>query len=127
LPPEWLVKESITVLAPDGYANVIASSEPLDLEISVEKYATVQGELLRTEFPDFQELDFGQTTVFGDKTGFMRRYQWRAPDKGMVSQVQIYYAADGRGYTATATVPSGELSRYEQVLFEIIAGLQIIS
>lgn len=34
LPEGWFAKESITLLAPDGQANVIASSEPLDRTIS---------------------------------------------------------------------------------------------
>ena len=38
-PPEWFGKESITLLAPDGRANVIASSEPLAEEIDIDRYA----------------------------------------------------------------------------------------
>src|SRR3954452_15177039 len=56
LPAGWFVKESITLLAPDGAGNVIVSTEPLDPSIDTARYAEVQGELLRNEFPGFTEL-----------------------------------------------------------------------
>ena len=34
-PADWFFKEQITFLAPDGQANVIASTEPLDPSIDV--------------------------------------------------------------------------------------------
>jgi hypothetical protein len=125
LPEGWFPKESITFLEPEGRANVIASSEPLDASIDTNRYAEVQGNLLRTEFPGYHEMTFEPMTMFGDRSGFLRRFQWTPPDGVPVTQVQLYYAEDGRGYTATATSPAGEFAQHEPKLIEILEGLLI--
>jgi hypothetical protein len=121
----WFAKESLTLLAPDGQANVIASSEPLDPDIDTEKYASVQGELLRTDFPGYRELALEEADIFGDRKGVIRRFEWEPPDGVPVTQIQIYYAERGRGYTATCTTPSTAFPRYEFDLREVLDGLMI--
>ena len=123
LPDGWFAKESLTLLAPDGQANVIASSEPLAEEIDTDTYASVQGDLLRTEFPGYDEFSFEETQVFGGRRGYVRRFEWLPPDGVAVTQIQLYFAESGRGYTATATTPSAEFSRYELELRDILDGL----
>lgn len=123
----WFAKESITLLAPDGQANVIASSEPLTAEIDTEQYANIQGDLLRKEFPGYHEFQFGPTEVFGDRRGYMRRFQWTPPDGVPVVQMQLYYSENGRGFTATATTPSSQVDRYELDLRQTLGALRIES
>src|SRR5438874_899986 len=57
LPPGWYGKESFTVLAPDGQANVIVSSEPLNPSIDVYEYAEAQGGLLAKDFNEYHETE----------------------------------------------------------------------
>jgi hypothetical protein len=57
LPDTWFAKESITLLAPDGGANIIASSEPLDPGITTEEYTRTQGDVLHQQFPGFEEAE----------------------------------------------------------------------
>lgn len=125
LPEKWFAKESITLLAPDGQANLIVSSEPLDPSIDTQRYADKQGEILSEEFPGYRERPLEPMPVFGGRPGLMRRFEWRPPDGVPVTQVQIYYAEKGRGYTATATSPSTEFSRFEFDLFDILENLLI--
>jgi tetratricopeptide (TPR) repeat protein len=125
LPSEWFAKESMTLLAPDGQANIIASGEPLDPSIDTEQYASVQGELLRKEFPEYDEQEFGPMVLFGDRHGYIRTFRWTPPDGVEVTQVQIYYAEGGRGYTATATAPSSEFGPRELLLREALGSLRI--
>jgi hypothetical protein len=127
LPDGWFAKESITLLAPDGQANVIASSEPLDESIDTDAYAAVQGDLLEKEFPGFDEYTIEDSEVFGRGTGLLRRFEWVPPDGVPVMQIQLYYAESGRGYTATATTPSSQFSRYELELTRILESLLIES
>jgi hypothetical protein len=123
----WFAKESLTLLAPDGQANVIASSEPLDSDIDTERYATVQGDLLSKEFLGYRQLSLEDSDIFGDRTGLIRRFEWEPPDGVPVTQIQIYFAEPGRGYTATATTPSSSFDDYEPALREILEGLLIES
>ena len=124
----WLAKESITLLAPDGQANVIASSESLDPSIdTTERYAEIQGEILGKEFEGYREFQFESTKVLGGREGFMRRFEWTPPDGQPVTQIQLYYTEGGRGYTATATTPSEHTQRFELVLRQILGELQIES
>jgi len=127
LPEGWFVKESITLLDPDGQANVIASTEPLDPNIDAQWYAEVQGDLLRREFREYREFHFGPTRVFGGRQGYMRRFEWTPPeaDAVPVTQLQLYYAENGRGYTATATTPTSQIQRFELLLRQILGGLRI--
>jgi hypothetical protein len=128
LPEGWFAKESITLLAPDGQANVIASSEPLAPDIDTAAYANVQGDLLTKEFPGYQEFSFEPTEIFGgNRQGFVRRFEWLPPDGVAVMQIQIYYAEPGRGYTATATTPSSEFERFELELRDVLEGLVVES
>jgi hypothetical protein len=124
LPTGWFAKESITLLAPDGQANIIASSEPLDDSIDTHRYAEVQGDLLRKEFPAYQEFSYGQVPMFGS-TGYRRQFEWTPPDGAAVTQIQLYYATRGRGYTATATTPSSVFPAVEAVLNMVLESLAI--
>src|SRR4051794_34286815 len=123
LPQDWYAKDSLTLLAPDGQANVIASSEPLSPDIDTARYADVQGDLLEREFPGFRQISFEETDAFGGRRGHLRRFEWLPPDGEAVTQIQLYYAEAGRGYTATATTPSSEFARYELELRDVLDGL----
>ncbi len=125
VPESWFVKESITLLAPDGQANIIASSEPLDASVNAAHYAEVQGEALRFEFPYYRELSFNSALVFGNRHGYERRFQWAPPDGSPVTQIQIYYVEHGRGYTATATMTPASFERYKKQLEKVLASLRI--
>lgn len=125
LPEGWFAKESITLLAPDGQANIIASSEPLDPSIDTDRYAEVQGELLRKEFPGYREFAYEPAQMLGGRRGFIRRFEWTPPDGVPVTQIQLYYAENGRGYTATATTPSTAFERFELQFRQLLGGLQL--
>ena len=125
VPEGWFVKESTTLIAPDGQANIIASSEPLDPSIDTNRYAEVQGELLRQEFPEYAEQSFEQVEIFGDRVGYLRSFEWTPPDGVRVAQIQLYYAEANRGYTATATTPATNLLAVEPTLVEALRGLRL--
>jgi hypothetical protein len=128
VPPGWFAKESLTLLAPDGQANVIASSEPLAPDIDSRDYAEAQGHLLSREFPHFVEYLFERVRVFGDRDGWQREFAWTPPEGVEVAQIQLYFAEHGRGFTATATTPSGNFaSRETTVLRDVLAHLRIRS
>lgn len=121
----WYFKESFTYLSPDGEANIIASSEPVEADLDSDAYAGVQGELLQKEFPGYEQYAFEPMLVFGDHSGYMRRFQWNPPNRDPVMQIQIYYASGGRGYTATATTSSGMYERFAGQLRAVLESLYI--
>lgn len=125
IPEEWFIKESFTFLSPDGQANVIASSEAIDVNIDSRTYATIQGDLLRVEFPEYREYFFSETPVFGNRQGYMRRFEWKPPDGVPVTQMQLYYAEHGRGYTATATSTSANIQKVELVVRQILGQIRL--
>ena len=125
VPLDWFAKESLKFLEPSGQANVIVSSEPLDLSIDSARYATVQGDLLEKEFPMFRQFSFESRQMFGGRPGYIRIFEWAPPDGVPVTQVQIYYAERGRGYTATATTPSTRFEEFREALFGILTSLDI--
>jgi len=127
VPDGWLVKESITLLSPDGRANVIASSEPIDPSINSEQYARIQGDLLQEEFPGYALVQFGELEVFGGRPGYYRSFQWLPPDQLPVTQFQLYFAEGGRGYTATGTTPVDTAAAYQDVLLTTLERLSIMS
>jgi hypothetical protein len=124
VPEGWLVKESITVLAPDGGANVIASTEPLEADMDTERYAGIQGELLLAEFPGYREEEFSRVPMLGSHEGLLRRFTWVPPDGERVHQSQLYLVLrPGRGFTATATTTAARLHEYEAVLLQVLNDL----
>lgn len=110
-----------------GQANVIASSEPLDPTIDTDQYATVQGDLLRQEFPGYRNFSFGPAKMLGGKSGYIRRFEWTPPDGVAVTreEIQLYYAEEGRGYTATATTPSTQFERFDMQFRQLLGGLTL--
>jgi hypothetical protein len=108
-----------------GQANVIASSEPLDPTIDTDGYAEAQGDLLRGEFPGYREMTFEKLQIFGSRQGYLRQFEWTPPDGQPVTQIQLYYAENGRGYTATATTPSANFPAVQVELRQLLAGLKI--
>lgn len=126
LPQTWHYKESYTLLAPDGQANLIMSSEPLADEIDSDAYAHVQGEILGREFPDYAEITFEPYVIEGlDGHGWIREFQWVPPDGAPVRQTQIYGVAFGRGYTATATSPVTEYERYRADMAALLSSIAV--
>jgi hypothetical protein len=126
LPEDWQAKESITLLPSSGEANVIASSEPVpEVDVDTDRYAEIQGDLLRKEFPGYQERSFEQTRAFGRGTGWLRRFEWTPPDGVRIMQIQLYYVEAGRGFTATATSPASHFARFEEEFRDVLAGLRI--
>ncbi len=125
VPAGWFVKESITLLAPSGQANVIVSSEPLDPTLTTEQYAAVQGELLRREFPGYVEHRFDRTRVFG-MDGFLRQFEWTPPDGVRVAQVQAYATRGGRGFTATGTAPATVAAEHSRTFLDLLRSIEIV-
>jgi hypothetical protein len=127
LPDGWVGKESITLLAPDGQANVIASSEPLDADVNLDTYVGVQGELLSQEFPQYEQIALKETEMLGgDRRGYFRRFDWTPPDGRRISQYQLYYVESGRGYTMTATAEANAFLRYEAELLGILQSVHLV-
>jgi hypothetical protein len=124
-PADWFVKESFTLLAPDGQANVIFSSEPLDPTLTTETYARVQGDLLRNEFPGYREQNFWQLPLRAGGVALGRIFDWRPPDGVPVTQIQIYYVVAGRGYTSTGTTPSTNFERMYPQLLGILQSIAV--
>ncbi|WP_166786570.1 tetratricopeptide repeat protein [Cryobacterium sp. TMT1-19] len=125
VPDGWLVKESTTLLSPDGRSNIIASSEPLDSSIDTDQYADIQGDLLDKEFPEYEEKSFERVAVLGNRDGYLRTFEWTPPDGVRVAQAQLYYAELGRGYTATATTTAENLKSVELILLEVLRNLRL--
>lgn len=125
LPEDWFFKESLTLLAPAGDANVITSSEPVPDDLDSEAYAKVQGDILQNEFPGYHEHAFEPAVLFGGRKTYVRRFEWSPEEAAPVMQIQIYYAEGGRGYTATATTPRDNFDSVELKLTEILEGLSI--
>lgn len=123
-PSDWFFKESITALAPDGRANVIASSEPLGLAIDSYQYATMQGDLLMTEFPGYHERYFGEVGVVGlPGTVYFREFSWTPESGGSVVQSQLYALVRGRGITATGTTPEEDFDGFRDDLYAQLTSL----
>jgi hypothetical protein len=125
VPNGWFAKDSTTLLAPDGQANIIASSEPLDPSIDTDTFAAAQGDLLKGEFPEYQEKSFERVSLFGGRDGYMREFEWTPEDGVRVTQIQIYYASGGRGYTATATTPTQQFPDREVLLRQTLRAFRI--
>lgn len=106
LPAGWFLKESLTLLSPDGASNVIVTAEPLDPTMTAERYAALQGARLVSEFPDYRQASFEPCVAFGRMPGFIREFSWWPRDGVPVTQLQVYAAEGGRGFTGTATAPS---------------------
>ena len=95
VPDDWFVKESITLLAPDGQANIIASGEPLDDDLTSERYAQVQGELLVAEFPGYKQLSFGPIELFEGRSGFVRKFELESCRRGACDSVPALLRRSG--------------------------------
>jgi tetratricopeptide (TPR) repeat protein len=123
VPDGWQLKQSITVFAPDGLANVIASTEPLAPEFTTETYAGAQGDLLDREFPQFEQLELSQIQTDDEREFIRRVFRWTPEGGEQVTQIQLYCATRGRGYTATATTPTSEYNAHSFELELILRGL----
>jgi hypothetical protein len=129
VPDGWTYKEQVTVAQAndaDGVsANVIASSEPIDPEKSARDYADEMGERYEKEFPGYEELALEEIDIFGGTHGWLRRFAWE-PEQGVrIDQLQAYYAADGRCYTAVASAGAGEFDEHKQRLVKVLNSFSV--
>ena len=51
--------------------------------------------------------------------------QFHPPDGVAVTQMQAYYAENGRGYTTTATTPSTQFDRFEWAFNMVLSDIAI--
>lgn len=125
MPPGWFYKESYTVLAPDGRANVIVSSEPLSETTSIVEYTDTQRDLLR-EFTGFVEHGFEQIDIDGiPGEAWLREFSWTPEGRSPVTQLQVYALLEGRGYTATATTPAAEMDDLRTMLTNVLYSISV--
>lgn len=124
-PEGWLVKEQITLLAPDGQSNVITSSEPLEPSIDTQEYAKRQADVLQKEFLGYREIWFEPVETVDGRAAYARCFAWTPQDREPVTQIQLYYAEGGRGYTTTATALSTAFPRLELQLRQLVEGMTI--
>jgi hypothetical protein len=125
-PDGWCEKWSVTLTSPDGLANVIVSSEPVDPSMDSEAYADSQGDLLRDEFPGYDETSLEEDEVFG-MSGFVREFRWTPADAAPVRQLQSYAADDGTGFVATATAAARDFDDFHDELVEVMRGARATS
>jgi hypothetical protein len=127
VPPNWLFKESLTLLAPEGQANIIFSSEPLGEGMTAREYAEAQQDLLRKEFPGWEPR--GGLEAFPitglDEVGWTRDFTWEPPGRERVRQVQIYGVQGARGWTATATADPDVFLQLEGDLLSALERLSV--
>ena len=126
VPSDWYVKESLTLLAPDGSVNVIVSSEPLDLDgaIDSQAYATEQGRLLEIGCPGYQELEYQAVSWPSGCSAWFRRYRWCPLSADPVEQLQIYWVDRGRGYTGTATGSIASIGQADNTVMSILRSVR---
>jgi hypothetical protein len=126
LPEGWVAaKESVQVLAPAQQANVIVSSEDTGPLTTTEEYVAAHEHALRTQIEGYREISFAPAPVFGGRPGYLRHFEWQPPDGVPVTQLQAYLLDDGRGYTATATVPTSRFADLETSLRAVLDGIGI--
>jgi hypothetical protein len=125
LPDGWFSKQSWTLLAPDGQANIIVSCEPLAPSIDTATYAASQGSLLAREFNRYTEHLFTQVELTGGPA-LLRIFGWSPPDGVPVTQHQMYWAVPGVGYTATATVPSTQHDRFRTIFDDVMTRVRLL-
>jgi hypothetical protein len=125
VPNGWYFKESFTAMSPDGQANVIFSSEPLNESFTTEEYAQVQSDLLMGEFPNYREISLEEFALRDEGVAVMRVFGWSPPDGDPVTQMQMYYVVAGRGYTATATTLSTNFSEICGVLIDALRSISV--
>jgi hypothetical protein len=126
VPDDWVAaKESIQVLAPHGQANVIVSGEDAGPMQTTEDYVAAHEHALRSQIEGYREISFGPASVFRGRPGYLRHFEWAPPDGVPVTQLQAYLLHAGRGYTATATVPSTRFGALESDLRALLDGIGI--
>jgi hypothetical protein len=121
---DWLAKESLTLVSPDYEANVIFSSEPLDEGIDTLALTELNGQHLQDEFPGYEEVSLEPLYLEDGRLAYLRMFTWAPDDSDSVTQLQLYFVEDGRGYTATATSTVESFSRFEKVFRQILGGLE---
>jgi molecular chaperone DnaK (HSP70) len=124
VPLYWFAKGELTLLHTSGVAHIIASSEPIDPSFNSRQYAEAHKNDLH-EFDGFRELSFRSAPAFGLRSGYVRQFEWQPPRESRVRQIQIYSAAQGRGYVATATTSSLQFAALEEVLTRTLDGFRL--
>jgi len=128
LPPDWVARDTLTLVSPDGRANVTASSEPVDPDTTTEQFATSIGASLADgQFPGYHEISSGPTDTVDGEPAWLRRFDWSPPDSERVSQLQLYFARGGRVYTLTATSTADDNRMFEQMLTEMLRSVVLRS
>ena len=126
VPPGWDAREEISLLERSGKANLLATSVSLDNPLTTEEYASLQSDDMPSEFPGYRENAFYTARLLGDRSCWVRDFEWDPPDfRSSVRQLQVYYSDGKRGHTVTVTAPLAYFLSEEPVLLRDLRGVRL--
>lgn len=130
LPEGWTVTEegnhSIEITSPDNRATVRVGFDASFAETDVLRFAKRKEKQLLRSFNAYRELSLQQAQVFGNKQGYVRRFQWRSKEIAEeVILIEVYYIDKGYEFTATAAARASNFEKLKPQLQRILDNLRI--
>jgi len=130
LPKNWTVTESgedsIEITSPDNRAIVTVNKNVDFIETDVVQFAKrMEKETLRS-FNAYRQLSLQPAQVFGNKQGYLRRFQWHNKEIAEdVILIQVYYVEHSYKFTATAAARASNFEKFKVQLQQIFDNLRI--
>jgi hypothetical protein len=125
VPDGWVIRGTIELASQELEARVIASTEQLPPDATLDNLLERHDRMLAEHFPGYHELSAERLSSPSGAPALLRSFTWDPPESPSVGQVQLYVVDRGRGLVVTASAERERFAEIEPALREVVLGVKL--
>jgi hypothetical protein len=125
VPDGWVVRGTLELASPELQVRVVASTEELPADATLEAYLEQHERMLSEHFPGYEEVRLERVPTASGAEAVLRRFNWQPPDWPAVGQLQLYALESGRGLVVTASAEAERFAEIEAAVREVVLGVRL--
>jgi hypothetical protein len=124
-PDGWAVRGTIELVYQELQARVVASTEDLPPDATLEDYLERHEQTLAEHFPGYEELGVERVSTPSGAPAVLRSFAWQPPEWPAIGQLQLYAVERGRGLVVTASTERERFAEIAPALRQVVLGVRL--
>jgi hypothetical protein len=125
VPDGWVARGTIELGSQELQARVIALTEDLPHDATLEEYLARHEQSLAEHFPNYEELGVERISTASGAPAVLRSFTWQPPEWPAIGQLQLYAVERGRGLVVTASTARERFAEITPALREVVLGIRL--
>jgi hypothetical protein len=125
VPDGWVVRGTVELASPELQARIIASTEDLPADATLDDLLQRHERALAEHFPGYEELGVERLSTASGVPAVLRSFTWKPPEWPAIGQLQLYLVDRGRGLVVTASAEQERFAEIQPALREAVLGIRL--